>query len=58
MAKCKTCEKTIRIPNGWSIGSAVRRHYWSKHPEVMLQSKADNSAESALPAPRRKRRSA
>lgn len=32
--RCKTCGKTIRL-NGWSIGAAVRRHYWRNHPEIM-----------------------
>lgn len=46
MAKCKTCGKTIRTPKGWSVGSAVRRHYWSKHPEVMdgSRNKNDNTS--------------
>ena len=34
--RCKTCGKAIRVPEGWSAGSAARKHYWSKHPEVML----------------------
>jgi len=34
--RCKTCGKTIRVSQGWSPGSAVRKHYWSKHPERML----------------------
>jgi hypothetical protein len=33
--RCRTCGKTIRIPEGWSVGPAVRRHYWAKHREVM-----------------------
>ena len=33
--KCKTCGQTIRIPKGWSVGPAVRRHYWAKHRDVM-----------------------
>ena len=34
--KCKTCGKTIRIPAGWTVGPAVRRHYWRYHRDVML----------------------
>ena len=49
MAKCKTCGKKIRIPEGWSVGPAVRRHYWVKHPEVMQKTKADNEAVASMP---------
>lgn len=34
--RCKQCGKTIRVPEGWSVGPAVRRHYWRAHREVML----------------------
>lgn len=34
-ARCNTCGSVIRIPEGWTVGPAVRRHYWRKHPEVM-----------------------
>jgi hypothetical protein len=37
LPRCKACGKPIRIPKGWSTGAAVRRHYWSKHREVMLR---------------------
>lgn len=37
--RCHTCGKTIRVPEGWSAGPAVRRHYWSKHRDVMTGSK-------------------
>lgn len=30
-ALCHTCGARIRIPDGWSVGPAVRRHYWAKH---------------------------
>lgn len=33
--KCRTCGARIRIPDGWTRGPAVRKHYWAKHPEVM-----------------------
>ncbi|HWC14776.1 MAG TPA: hypothetical protein VG929_09285 [Actinomycetota bacterium] len=33
--RCHTCGAAIRVPEGWSAGPAVRRHYWRKHPEVM-----------------------
>lgn len=36
LPRCKACDKPIRIPEGWSTGAGVRRHYWSKHREVML----------------------
>ena len=56
MAKCKTCGKTIRVPKGWTIGPAVRRHYWSKHPEVMTRPAADRKAEASIPSkPRSKK---
>jgi hypothetical protein len=32
---CKTCGQKIRIPKGWTVGPAVRRHYWAKHRDVM-----------------------
>jgi hypothetical protein len=34
--RCNECGKTIRIPAGWSVGPAVRRHYWRDHRDVML----------------------
>jgi hypothetical protein len=34
-ARCHTCGKVIRIPKGWSVGSASRRHYWREHRDVM-----------------------
>jgi len=48
MAKCKTCGKAIRVPKGWSVGPAVRRHYWAKHPERMEAKRADREATSAI----------
>ena len=32
---CKLCDRAIRLPDGWTRGPAVRRHYWAKHREVM-----------------------
>ncbi|MDQ3878033.1 MAG: RNHCP domain-containing protein [Actinomycetota bacterium] len=32
---CKKCGRKVRMPSGWTIGPAVRRHYWAKHPDVM-----------------------
>ncbi len=32
---CKRCNRRIRVPEGWSFGPAVRKHYWAKHPEIM-----------------------
>ena len=56
MAECKTCGATIEVPEGWSVGPAVRRHYWEAHPERMQKTRADNQAEQALPAPNKNRR--
>ena len=33
--RCKTCGAVIRVPKGWTVGPAARKHYWRKHPEVM-----------------------
>lgn len=55
MAKCKTCGKTIRVPKGWTIGPAVRKHYWRAHTDVMERAHADRKAEESLPARRRAR---
>ena len=35
--RCKTCGAAIRVPDGWNAGSAARKHYWRKHPEVMTK---------------------
>lgn len=32
---CNACGRKVRMPEGWSPGSASRRHYWAKHPEIM-----------------------
>lgn len=37
---CRRCSRKIRVPDGWSIGPATRRHYWRKHPEVMRPDQA------------------
>ena len=34
--RCRTCGSRIRIPDGWTPGPAVRKHYWAKHRDVML----------------------
>jgi hypothetical protein len=34
---CRTCGDTIEVPDGWSHGPAVRRHYWAKHRDVMTR---------------------
>jgi hypothetical protein len=49
MAECRTCGATIEVPEGWSVGPAVRRHYWEAHPERMQKTRADKQAEKALP---------
>jgi hypothetical protein len=50
MAKCKTCGETIEVPGGWSVGPAVRRHYWAKHRDRMERSRADRQAIAVLEA--------
>lgn len=55
MAKCTTCGKAIRVPKGWTVGPAVRRHYWAKHPERMEGARADRAAEASLPKGKRRR---
>jgi hypothetical protein len=37
--RCRACGKKIEVPEGWSHGPAVRRHYWSAHREVMTGKK-------------------
>lgn len=32
---CNACGKKVRMPKGWGVGAASRRHYWAKHPEIM-----------------------
>lgn len=53
MATCKTCGVTIEVPEGWSVGPAVRRHYWEQHPERMEKTRADRKAEASIPPPER-----
>lgn len=36
--RCHTCGRAIRVPEGWSVGPAVRRHYWAKHRDKMAAS--------------------
>lgn len=55
MAKCHTCGKKIRIPEGWSLGPAVRKHYWTKHPDVMDKQRADRDADQAIGKKKRSR---
>lgn len=55
MAKCHTCGKKIRIPDGWSLGPAVRKHYWTKHPDVMDKQRADRDADQAIGKKKRSR---
>jgi hypothetical protein len=40
--RCKTCGKVIRLPRGWSVGPAVRRHYWSEHREIMQPARKED----------------
>jgi hypothetical protein len=41
--RCKQCGKVIRVPAGWSVGPAVRRHYWRDHREVMTGQRKSSS---------------
>lgn len=34
--KCAACNRRVRIPDGWPVGPAVRRHYWAKHRERQI----------------------
>jgi hypothetical protein len=53
MAECRTCGATIEVPEGWSVGPAVRRHYWEAHPERMQKTRMDKQAENAMVGARR-----
>jgi hypothetical protein len=33
--RCTRCNRAVRIPAGWDLGSGVRRHYWRAHRDVM-----------------------
>lgn len=37
---CKACGEPIEVPEGWSVGPAVRKHYWMHHPERMQRASA------------------
>lgn len=37
--RCRTCGKRIEVPEGWSHGPAVRRHYWAEHRDVMTRTR-------------------
>jgi hypothetical protein len=50
MPICKTCGADIEVPEGWTAGSAARRHYWAEHPDRMLRPQADRAA-TTQPAP-------
>ncbi|MEX2588223.1 MAG: hypothetical protein WD602_09585 [Actinomycetota bacterium] len=52
MATCRTCGESIRIPEGWAVGPAVRRHYWESHPDRMQQTRQDRKAERLIPEPK------
>lgn len=40
-ANCNACGSTIKpSAKDMSVGAAVRKHYWRKHPEVMLAGRA------------------
>jgi hypothetical protein len=41
-ATCRTCGVKIRPrAKDMSLGAAVRKHYWARHPEVMLAGRAE-----------------
>jgi hypothetical protein len=52
MATCRTCGAEIPVPDGWKVGPAVRKHYWSEHPQRMEQTRADRKAEESIPVKR------
>jgi hypothetical protein len=35
--RCRACGEAIDVPEGWSHGPAVRRHYWARHRDVMTR---------------------
>ncbi len=41
-ARCNQCGKKIRIPNGWTVGPAVRKHYWAKHRDRMVRGRGSS----------------
>lgn len=40
LPRCSICERSIRVPKGWSGGAAVRRHYWRQHRDIMQGSRS------------------
>lgn len=53
-ARCNTCGATIRpTAKDMAVVSAVRKHYWRHHPEVMLRSRATKEWERATTKGRR-----
>lgn len=50
MARCRACGEVIEVPKGWSVGPAVRRHYWARHRDRMERRRADRQATAALEA--------
>ncbi|CAN5565757.1 hypothetical protein BH20ACT21_BH20ACT21_14260 [soil metagenome] len=41
--RCTRCNRSIYVPPEWSMGAAVRRHYWAKHREVMMRPRQSSS---------------
>ena len=41
--RCRACGKAIEVPEGWSHGPAVRRHYWAEHRDVMTRARKDEA---------------
>lgn len=41
--RCTRCNRSIYVPSEWSMGAAVRRHYWAKHREVMMPPRQSSS---------------
>ena len=48
--RCRRCDKTIRVPAGWTHGPAIRRHYWAKHRAVMAGKKKSGKGQSRTSA--------
>jgi len=49
MATCKTCGAEIIVPEGWSVGPAVRKHYWEQHPQRMEDARPSHQIDGPKP---------
>lgn len=51
---CRTCGSIIRPrAKDMSLGAAVRKHYWAKHPEVMRPNLAESEWSKAKSSKRK-----